>query len=89
MSHRISPWAIHSDYKECPRCGRTLDPLEGCSCPAKPAPEAKADPGEVVLTKINPPDRNEQELKRMGNLWFVPDGSMYVYYRPTHWRQTP
>lgn len=31
--------------------------------------------------------RNEQELKRQGNLWFVPDGSMYVYYTPTHWRE--
>lgn len=20
------------------------------------------------------------------NLWFLPDGSMYVYYTPTHWR---
>lgn len=20
------------------------------------------------------------------SLWFVPDGSMYVYYTPTHWR---
>lgn len=31
--------------------------------------------------------RNETTLVRRGNLWFVPDMSMYVYYRPTHWRQ--
>lgn len=26
-----------------------------------------------------------EKLKRHNNLWFVPDGSMYVYYTPTHW----
>ena len=24
-----------------------------------------------------------------GNLWFFVDGSMYVYYRPTHWQPLP
>jgi hypothetical protein len=45
--------------------------------------------GEVVETKIDDEAgvRNEQQLKRgTGRLWFVPDGSMYVYYEPTHWR---
>lgn len=44
---------------------------------------------EVVLTKIDDDDgvRNVQALKRSGRLWFVPDGSMYVYYTPTHWRR--
>ena len=48
--------------------------------------------GEVVLTKIDDPirgSRNEQPLKRGGSngrLWFFPDGSMYVYYTPTHWK---
>lgn len=44
--------------------------------------------GLVVDTKIDDHDgvRNVQRLKRQGNLWFTPDGSMYVYYRPTHWR---
>jgi hypothetical protein len=48
-----------------------------------PAPE-----GVVVMTKIEDEKgkRNEQTLKRQGNLWFHPDGSMYVYYTPTHWR---
>lgn len=44
--------------------------------------------GEIVETKIDDEAgvRNEQLLKRQGNLWFLADGSMYVYYRPTHWR---
>lgn len=50
--------------------------------PAKDAPE-----GVVVLTKIDDVDgcRNEQRLKRRGNLWWLADGSMYVYYTPTHY----
>jgi hypothetical protein len=45
--------------------------------------------GKVVNTKIDDEKgvRNEQELKRVGNLMFYPDGSMYVYYSPTHWHQ--
>lgn len=45
--------------------------------------------GVVVKTKIDDQKgvRNEQNLKRSGNLWFFPDGSMYVYYTPTHWKQ--
>jgi hypothetical protein len=41
---------------------------------------------EVVLTKIDDEngERNVQKLKRRGNLWFMPDDSMYVYYVPTH-----
>lgn len=44
----------------------------------------------MVLTKIDDADgcRNEQPLKRRGPLWFKPDGSMYVYYSPTHWKET-
>lgn len=44
--------------------------------------------GLVVNTKISDGkgERNEQQLKRRGNLWFFPDGSMYVYYTPTHWQ---
>lgn len=32
-------------------------------------------------------DRNLSTLRRSGRLWFVPDGKMYVYYAPTHWRE--
>lgn len=44
--------------------------------------------GVVVETKVHDRKgvRNVQALKRVGNLWFVPDGSIYVYYCPTHWR---
>lgn len=45
--------------------------------------------GVVVMTKIDTwkeGKRNEQPLKRQGTLWFLPDGSMYVYYTPTHWK---
>lgn len=43
--------------------------------------------GVIVNTKIDDVNgvRNEQKLKRQGNLWFTPDGKMYVYYTPTHW----
>jgi hypothetical protein len=41
------------------------------------------------MTKIDDADgvRNVQPLKRSGNLWFFPDGGMYVYYVPTHWKE--
>lgn len=44
--------------------------------------------GIVVETMISDECgvRNEGTLKRNGNLFFLPDGSMYVYYTPTHWR---
>jgi hypothetical protein len=40
-----------------------------------------------VRTKIHDEhgERNDQTLLRSGNLWWFPDKSMYVYYRPTHW----
>jgi hypothetical protein len=51
-------------------------------------PSESAPEGVVVMTKIDDADgcRNEQELKRRGRLWWLADGSMYVYYTPTHWR---
>lgn len=41
----------------------------------------------VVLTKIDDGRgcRQERPLRRIGNLWFRPEGDMYVYYTPTHW----
>lgn len=51
--------------------------------------EELAPDGQVVETKIHDEHgcRNVQTLKRQGRLWFYPDGSMYVYYTPTHWRE--
>ena len=45
--------------------------------------------GKVVMTKIHDDKypRNEKPLKRKGNLWYLQDGSMYVYYTPTHWKE--
>jgi hypothetical protein len=46
--------------------------------PAEDVPE-----DVIVMTKIDDAKgvRNETTLKRMGNLWWTPDGGMYVYYR--------
>lgn len=49
--------------------------------------------GVEVMTKIDDENgcRNVQSLKLLQRspetrpMWFVPDGSMYVYYDPTHW----
>lgn len=45
--------------------------------------------GVVVDTMISDigGERNRQQLKRKGRLWFFPDDSMYVYYTPTHWSE--
>lgn len=50
-------------------------------------PAGEAPEGVVVTTKIDDRHgaRNETRLKRQGRMWFVPDGSMYVYYTPTHY----
>lgn len=47
-----------------------------------------APEGVVLDTKIHDEhgERNRAQLKRIGRLWFLPDGSMYVYYWPTHWK---
>ena len=45
----------------------------------------------VIRTKIHDENgaRNDQKLKRQGTLWWTPNGSIYVYYRPTHWMPEP
>jgi hypothetical protein len=52
--------------------------------PIETAPE-----GVAVETKIDDGKgvRNVQDLRRWGSLWWFTDGSMYVYYQPTHWRE--
>jgi hypothetical protein len=52
--------------------------------PIETAPE-----GVTVETKIDDGKgvRNVQDLRRWGRLWWFTDGSMYVYYQPTHWRE--
>lgn len=50
--------------------------------------DALPEEGVVVHAKIDDEKglRNEQDLKLWRRLWWFPDGSMYVYYTPTHWR---
>jgi hypothetical protein len=54
-------------------------------------PIETAPQGELILTKIHDADgaRNVAWLKRDGRLWWLRDGSMYVYYQPTHWQCPP
>lgn len=40
--------------------------------------------GEIVDVMLS--NGRTTQLKRSGRLWFVPDGSMYVYYEPTFWK---
>lgn len=51
-------------------------------------PISTAPEGVTVETKIDDERgvRNVTKLNRSGKLWFTPDGIMYVYYTPTHWR---
>ena len=44
--------------------------------------------GSIVDTMVKDGDgeRNKQKLKRDGGLWWLADGSMYIYYTPTHWK---
>lgn len=46
--------------------------------------------GEIVETKVDDKDgaRNVQTLRLRGGLWWLPDDTLYVYYVPTHWRES-
>ena len=42
-----------------------------------------------VKTRVEDIEGNvsrQQNLSLFNNLWFLPDMSMMVYYRPTHWK---
>lgn len=54
----------------------------------KETSEELPENGVVVETKIDDENglRNHSRLFRDNRLWYVADGSMYVYYTPTHWR---
>lgn len=43
-------------------------------------------PPEGVVVETISESGNPGELKRSGNLWFLPDGGMYVYYGVKWWR---
>jgi len=78
-------------------CQRSGKPPWNCDCdiPCDPGGHwislEKQDPPDntVVETKIDDEkgERNVAKLKQIGSrLWWFADGSMYVYYTPTHWR---
>ncbi len=49
----------------------------------------KKPPENILIdTKIDDQHgvRNEQQLIRIGNLYFLEDRSIYVFYTPTHWK---
>jgi hypothetical protein len=46
--------------------------------------EQLPDEGKLVSVRLGS-RRVVQKLKRYRHLWFLEDGSMYVYYVPTHW----
>jgi hypothetical protein len=43
-------------------------------------------PQEHVVVETMTESGAVNTLKRVGRLWFLPDGSMYVYYTPVLWR---
>ena len=47
---------------------------------------AKQLPDEGVVVRAMDSTGSIHELKRIGNLWFIPDGSMYVYFTPLFWQ---
>ena len=55
----------------------------------KKTSDAKPPQNFAVETKIHDDkgERNQCVLSLRGDLWFFEDGSMYVYYTPTHWRE--
>lgn len=44
-------------------------------------------PPEGKLVDTISPSGTQQQLKLQGKLWFLADGSMYVYYTPIFWRE--
>ena len=65
--------------------GQTLKGKENVSVWTKVADRLPPE-NKVVETKVEDSRgcRNVQPLMRKGELWFSPDGSIYVYYEPTH-----
>jgi hypothetical protein len=56
-------------------------------------PIETAPRGAGVETKFDGDGRGERNVTtlkrgRDNELWWTPDGAMYVYYQPTHWRPT-
>lgn len=52
-------------------------------------PTDRALPDERVEVDAMDSGGHVQRLVRIGNLWFFPDRSMYVYFTPKLWRAVP
>ena len=52
------------------------------------SPGVQPPPDGVVVETVSA-SGTVQRLKQRGRLWFVPDGSMYVYYEVVGWRPLP
>jgi hypothetical protein len=76
--------------EDCGRCEELSEEIERLPAmnPWICISDALPPDGKIVETKRDDVQgcRNVQTLKRFGRLWFLPDGKMYVYYTPTHWR---
>lgn len=48
----------------------------------------EAPPENVLIVGMSP-NGLEQKLKRVGHLWFVEAGDLYVYYTPEFWSYPP
>lgn len=46
----------------------------------------KALPPEGQVVETISEGGVQQKLRRVGDLWFFPEGDMYVYYNITFWR---
>lgn len=44
-------------------------------------------PPKGVVVEVMTSSGDTGQLKLVGRLWFMPDGSMYVYYTPEFWRE--
>lgn len=47
-------------------------------------PVTPTEPPDGQLVEV--PNNGGAKLRRSGNLWFLPDHEVYVYYSPTEWR---
>lgn len=46
---------------------------------------AEAMPPEGIVVDTISPGGLQQPLKLVGRLWYIPDGTTYVYYDPIMW----
>lgn len=50
-------------------------------------PTTRALPTTDTPVETITPGGDQRTLRYHSGLWWLPDGSMYVYFTPTHWRE--